>query len=50
MLGIGTVGLGLVAAPLWAADMFTGVVLIAALSATVFQRSSTLRGQPGQPG
>jgi ribose transport system permease protein len=50
MLGTGTVGLGLVAAPLWAADMFTGVVLIAALSATVFQRSSTLRGQPGQPG
>ena len=32
MLGTGTVGLGLVAAPLWASDMFTGVVLIAALS------------------
>lgn len=48
MLGTGTVGLGLVAAPLWAADMFTGVVLIAALSANVFQRSSTLRGQAGQ--
>jgi ribose transport system permease protein len=45
MLGTGTVGLGLVAAPLWAADMFTGVVLIAALSANVFQRSSPFRGQ-----
>jgi ribose transport system permease protein len=45
MLGTGTVGLGLVAAPLWAADMFTGVVLIAALSANVFQRSSLTRGQ-----
>lgn len=48
MLGTGTVGLGLVAAPLWAADMFTGVVLIAALSANVFQRSSTLRAQAGR--
>jgi ribose transport system permease protein len=47
MLGTGTVGLGLVAAPLWAADMFTGVVLIAALSANVFQRSSLASGQPG---
>jgi ribose transport system permease protein len=45
MLGTGTVGLGLVAAPLWAADMFTGVVLIAALSANVFQRSSPFRRQ-----
>jgi ribose transport system permease protein len=48
MLGTGTVGLGLVAAPLWAADMFTGVVLIAALSANVFQRSSPLRVQGGR--
>jgi ribose transport system permease protein len=48
MLGTGTVGLGLVAAPLWAADMFTGVVLIAALSANVFQRRSVLRGQLGR--
>lgn len=48
MLGTGTVGLGLVAAPLWAADMFTGVVLIAALSANVFQRSSPLRTQGGR--
>ena len=41
MLGTGVVGLGLVAAPLWASDMFTGVVLIAALSANVFQRRAT---------
>ena len=55
MLGTGIVGLGLVAAPLWADDMFTGVVLIAALSANVFQ-SRTLwmgnlrraRWMPGQ--
>jgi len=44
MLGTGVVGLGLVAAPLWAADMFTGVVLIAALSANVFQTRSLWRG------
>jgi ribose transport system permease protein len=44
MLGTGVVGLGLVAAPVWAADMFTGVVLIAALSANVFQRRSLWRG------
>jgi ribose transport system permease protein len=48
MLGAGTVGLGLVAAPAWADDMFTGVVLIAALSANVFQSSSPLRGQGGR--
>jgi ribose transport system permease protein len=45
MLGTGTVGLGLVAAPLWAAEMFTGVVLIAALSANVFQSRSLWRGR-----
>jgi ribose transport system permease protein len=44
MLGTGVVGLGLVAAPLWASDMFTGVVLIAALSANVFQTRSLWRG------
>jgi ribose transport system permease protein len=48
MLGTGVVGLGLVAAPLWAADMFTGVVLIAALSANAFQRRSLWRGQAGR--
>jgi ribose transport system permease protein len=47
MLGTGTVGLGLVAAPLWAADMFTGVVLIAALGASVYQ-TRTKRGQTGR--
>jgi len=45
MLGTGTVGLGLVSAPLWAIEMFTGVVLIAALSANAFERSSLLRGR-----
>ena len=44
MLGTGIVGLGLVAAPLWADDMFTGVVLIAALSANVFQSRSLWMG------
>jgi ribose transport system permease protein len=45
MLGTGVVGLGLVSAPLWAIEMFTGVVLIAALSANVFERNSLLRGR-----
>jgi ribose transport system permease protein len=44
MLGTGVVGLGLVSAPLWAIDMFTGVVLIAALSANSFERRNLLRG------
>jgi ribose transport system permease protein len=38
MLETGITGLGLVGAPPWAADMFTGVMLIAALSATGLQR------------
>jgi ribose transport system permease protein len=38
MLGTGVVGLGLASAPLWAAQMFTGVVLLAALAATGFQQ------------
>jgi ribose transport system permease protein len=45
MLGTGVVGLGLVSAPLWAIEMFTGVVLIAALSANAFARTSLLRGR-----
>ena len=45
MLGTGVVGLGLVSAPLWAIDMFTGVVLIAALSANTLERNSLLRGR-----
>ncbi|MBB5158933.1 ABC transporter permease [Saccharopolyspora phatthalungensis] len=44
MLGAGTVGLSLSAAPNYAADMFTGVVLIAALAATGLQRRRTRRG------
>ena len=48
MLGTGMVGLGLVSAPLWAIDMFTGVVLIAALGASVYQSRSPLRNQTGR--
>ena len=44
MLGTGVVGLGLVNAPIWAQDMFEGVVLLAALAATGFQRRSLWRG------
>ena len=49
MLGTGLVGLGLVSAPLWAQDMFTGVVLIAALSANVFQRQGQVRSTAAGP-
>jgi ribose transport system permease protein len=38
MLETATIGLALAGAPVWAADMFTGVMLIAALSATGLQR------------
>lgn len=38
LLGTGTTGLSLAAAPQWSGDMFTGVVLIAALAVTGFQR------------
>ncbi|MEQ3549629.1 ABC transporter permease [Pseudonocardia nematodicida] len=44
MLGAGTVGLSLAAAPNYAADMFTGVVLIGALAATGLQRRRVRRG------
>lgn len=37
-LGAGTTGLALAAAPAWASNMFTGVVLIAALAVTTVQR------------
>jgi ribose transport system permease protein len=40
MLGAGTVGLSLAAAPNYAADMFTGIVLIGALAVTGLQRRS----------
>lgn len=43
MLGTGVVGLGLVSAPLWAPQMFTGVVLLAALAASGFQHQSLWR-------
>ena len=45
MLGTGTIGLGLATAPAWAADMFTGVVLLAALGATGLQRRSLKSGR-----
>jgi ribose/xylose/arabinose/galactoside ABC-type transport system permease subunit len=45
MLGTGVVGLGLVNAPLWSQDMFEGVVLLAALAATGYQRRSLWRGR-----
>ena len=38
MLETATIGLALAGAPVWTADMFTGVILIAALSATGLQR------------
>ena len=47
MLGTGTIGLGLASAPPWAADMFTGVVLLAALGATGLQRRSLRAGRSG---
>ena len=37
-LGTGTTGLALATAPAWASNMFTGVVLIAALAVTTVQR------------
>ena len=40
LLGTGTVGLGLASAPAWAASMFVGVVLIAALAVTGLQRTA----------
>jgi ribose transport system permease protein len=41
LLGTGTTGLGLASAPQWAANMFVGVVLIAALAVTGIQRRSS---------
>lgn len=43
LIATGTTGLGLVAAPNWAASMFTGVVLIVALAVTSVQRRA-IRG------
>ncbi len=42
LLGTGTTGLALASAPQWSADMFVGVVLIAALAVTGIQRRSTV--------
>ena len=44
MIGTGVVGLGLVNAPLWAQQMFIGVVLIAALAVTGLQQRSLWKG------
>ncbi len=41
LLGTGTTGLGLASAPQWAANMFVGVVLIAALAVTGIQRRAS---------
>jgi ribose transport system permease protein len=41
LLGTGTTGLALAAAPQWAADMFVGVVLIASLAVTGIQKRAT---------
>jgi ribose transport system permease protein len=38
LLGTGTEGLSIAAAPIWAPEVFTGVVLIASLAVTGFQR------------
>jgi ribose/xylose/arabinose/galactoside ABC-type transport system permease subunit len=38
LLGTGTQGLSLAAAPIWASSVFTGVTLIAALAVTGIQR------------
>jgi ribose transport system permease protein len=46
VLTTGTTGLALVLAPAWAADLFTGVVLIAALTITGAERRG-LRGAKG---
>ena len=47
LLGTGTVGLGLASAPAWAASMFVGVVLIAALAVTGIQRHRSASSRPG---
>jgi ribose transport system permease protein len=50
MLGTGIIGLGLAAAPAWSADMFVGIVLIAALAATSLQRRKTVGAVGGRDG
>jgi ribose transport system permease protein len=43
-LGAGITGLSLATAPTWAANMFTGIVLIAALATTTVQRKPKTPG------
>jgi ribose transport system permease protein len=52
LLGTGTTGLALAAAPQWSQDMFVGVVLIAALAVTGLQRRTAVasRGSAGHGG
>jgi len=45
LLGTGTTGLALAAAPQWSQAMFVGIVLIAALAVTSIQRRATVRGR-----
>jgi ribose transport system permease protein len=47
LLGTGTTGLGLAAAPGWSQDMFIGVALIIALAVTGIQRSGPRRIRRG---
>jgi ribose transport system permease protein len=44
-LGAGTTGLALATAPAWASNMFTGIVLIAALAVTTVKRGGTGGGR-----
>lgn len=44
LLGTGTTGLSLAQAPPWAGDLFTGIVLIAALALTGAERRAATRG------
>jgi ribose transport system permease protein len=50
LLGVGTTGLGLANAPIWSESLFTGVVLVSALTVTQLQRrASSTRGGIGGP-
>ena len=49
LLGTGTEGLSLAAAPVWASNVFTGVVLIASLAVTGVQRTRIRRGARRDP-
>ena len=49
ILGTGTTGLGLAKVDQWAQDVFTGVVLIAALALTGFEVRRAGSGEPPSP-